>query len=826
MKKKSLFYLILGIFILSLFVIIPFSKSDIENSDKFTFKENELYNEVNKDGIIPDYSYNLREKDYYTQNYEADYSFDNDIGKYNESISLIKYVDNDCFIYGIDNYDNHYSVLNGTVDDTKYVRCELGYQFYEGIVQYWIMKTTDVDTLVMTLTESSSQIVIIYFYNDGSIRYKNNLGNIIDTTYNYYINNWTNIRIDIIGVWFDLYINGLKIVDSALYYGGIIGNIDGLTFTSTSTSEFLLDAVGIVDTLTDTTTYIVDDNLIPEKIEINDLEIDKFEFDYNNDDFRNKITPFEYSENVYNNFYINRISDIDNRLIWSTYQSAVSYYDYLYLDDINRTDYQFNITTTVLLDLWKDSEQILFIDIYCYDYYMTSTLVYTMYIQTSGGIRLYDYCNNIADSVATGISYSEGEIADFNMYFNTDDNLGVLNCNGTNISFNLPKGYFGLQKVAFRIQKRDNNVHSSRLEIYNIGVYFNGTSIVSDFNNIFDDYQQSAYSLYQLHEFGYYDIKKYHLLDYELLENETIVYNYNSYQNYKDTDNIFERQNYTVEMNYNLMNNWSYLYSNLIFEYFFNISYPTYINSEGIVLESNIYDNNELFIDYYYISDNYYINTDTENNYFYATDNKLYWNFNKTEVGKNYMSITFEIDSYLIDDNYGVYFNSYITDNYTGNLILDYDIGSNSYFTLNKSNSVKYSEYNLSIKENYFLEKIVVVISNDDIENVEGFTDGYIDSINLGYQYNFIDVLDDLDDSIIDLEFTEGIIYVVIILILFIIPCYLVYERLGKKVVIPMFLLIVLVLMISTFLPIWLGIIMLFSGIFFIYYQSQKEGLE
>lgn len=831
MKRFYIIWLFLSLIISSCFLILftEFTKADIQNSDKYIFKQNTIYNEVNQNGITPNYYYNLRNREYYTQNYSATFSFDNDIGLENEIIPFVSNIPNSASAKVLESYDNHYSVLelNTTVNGEN-IFCN--FDFYnlggspQADIEFWLYTNNTDKNKCFALFDDNLGISYFYLANDGNYYGADGIPT-FDTGFPYYANNWTHHRI----AWKDdntysWWINGRLIANWKSFNNNMIHGINRIMFYNYDDSIFYIDAFVIDDAMYEgIPNYDVDDNNIPEIIELNDYEIDKFEFDYDNEYFRNNNTPFKYIETNNKAFSINKLSDIDNRLKWSGSVDNTPYEDKIDLE-LNNTGYIFNITFLFNLIQVKDSQQRFYFYVYNYDDNNDIVQNQMFYIDDTKQIRVYDWLDGTADYQQTGLDYNEGEIADLNIYLNYYDNLGKISVNGSTYNFNLRYGYHGIQQTRMLFQK-NSNTYSSIIELFNYGVYENGSSLVKDVNELYsNEYQQSGYSLYQLHDNYYYPITYYHLLDYDILVNECTIYNYDDYQNYKDTLNIFERNNYTEKVNYNLIDNWTYIYSFLIFEYYINISYPTFINNEGIKLEANIYQNYELNIETYYISDYYYINTDTENNYFYAKNDKLYYNFNKTNSGKNYMSISFEIDSYLIDDDYGIAYNSYITKNYTGILTLDYDIGSNSYFTINKSNSVKYSEYNLTNQNGYYLEQINIQISNDDITDVSGYTDGYIDSLNFGSAFYFVDI-DDIDNTLLDLEFVEAIIYVIIILIMIIIPCYILYERLGKKVIIPMLMLITLVLMISSFLPIWLGIIILFSGLLFIYHQS-KEGVS
>lgn len=825
MKKFYIIWLFLSLIISSCFLCLftKFSKADIQNSDKYIFKQNTIYNEVNQNGINPDYTYNLRNKDYFSQNYPATYSFDNDIGLENEVIPFVSNVPNSASAKVLESYDNHYSVLelNTTVVDEN-IFCNFNFYDLEGNIEFWINTNNTDTTKGFALYDDTDRIIQIYLHSNGNFQYLDGI-TLTDTNFPYYANNWTHLRIH----WqtdndFDLFVNGREIITNGNNFASQIHGINRIMFYNYDDSIFYIDAFGIDDAIYEGIPYYdVNDNYYPIIYDLNENEIDKFEFDYSNLNFRNNLTFAKYKESDKEHFSILQTNQIDNKLRWSGMDESSTYTDFIDFN-INTTGSIFNITINIDMTHWNTATTSARIYLKLYD--LNNIDITLGWLEYNGRVYIFDYLDGTPDVSNIVYSFHDNDNLDLNYYVNYNESAASLNVNNTIYNFNIKRNMNGIDKLKLECEKSSIN-DNSIIDINNLGIYSNGSSLVSYINSFYnDDLQQSGYSLYQLHDNYYYPITYYHLLDYDIFINECIVYNYDDYQNFKETYNIFERTNYTEKMYYNLMDNWTYIYSFLIFEYYINVSYPTFINNEGIKLEANIYQDNELNIETYYISDYYYINTDTENNYFYAKNDKLYWNFNKTNSGKNYMSIYFEIDSYLIDDDYGIAYNSYITKNYTGILTLDYDIGSNSYFTINKSDSVKYSEYNLTNQNGYYLEQIRIQISNNDIENVNGYTDGYIDSLNFGKTFYFIDI-DDIDNTLLDLEFVDAIIYVIIILIMIIIPCYILYERFGRKVIIPMLMLITLVLMISSFLPIWLGLLILFSGLLFIYHQS-KEGVS
>lgn len=813
-KKYILLGLLIGLsLIFGLSLLIQSSKGTIQDSYNYTWNENIIYESENSEGITPNDDYNIRNKGYYTQDYKATFDFRNDIGKINSSIPLISKVENGAYVEVLDNIDGHDSVL---YLDTSIVDKNIYGNFYfydlEGSIDFWIMKNCTTDTSTITLYDDLNPICVIYFKDDGNYWYLDDSAPFLtDTGYVYLENCWIHMRID----WysdntFDLSINGGYIIDGMNCFGTMTHGINRISFWNTVDSCFYLDAFGIDDAVYDGIDYYdIYDNLIPEQVILDDLEVDKFEFDtYNYDSFENNeysITSTEAAPFL-NDIFLNEISDLDTNIIWNHIPDASTSFSYIDLD-VGLTDNIINFSVDLNLKSYPTSEVIYF---YFYPYNFIGGNPIQFKIGSTHYLTVYDFLlngnfGNIFVPLSTDIT--------INCYINYIDNLGYLtyDFSDTVTMFNIDDrddsyDFYGLENfqiVLYQVSMASENY----IEFQNIGIYNNNTS----FKNNTENFGVISYDINS----ELIPIINCNLLDININQ-DYLLYNYNDFNSFfLNGNNFLERNNYTNLNTYNLVNDFTYLYTKLIFLVYDNVSYPTYLKLEGLYLSNDISN--------YYIQTYSYFHSDNQDNYFYVNNNKLYYYFNNSlESNPEFMSISFYPINYLILDNYSIGFNSYITNNYSCELQLNYNDLSYSDFIINKSNSVKYSQYNLTA--GLYITNLVITVSVDDFNTAIGYSNGYIDAIQLGVRYNVFDnIIDNLDDSLLELDFLEGIVYVIIILIFLIIPCYLVYERYGKKVVIPMFILIVIVLMISTFLPIWLSLILLVSSFLFLYHTSKRD---
>lgn len=815
-------YFLLGLllssyFILGLSLLTQPIKATIQYSDNYTWQENLVYENENDNGIEPNYEYNIRNKSYYTQDYPSHFSFENEIGLVNDSISLITQVDVGYYAEVIPSLKNHDSVINMTGNNiNSQIHCDFGFSDLENIVEFWYYKNNSVQSSSIIFYDNYKRIIQLYIGYLGSAEtlqsyaYLSRTSVITDTTYHYKANNWTHHSIE----WYDddtfsWKVNGRYIVDGVQTYKTQVYGITAINFYVQDISYVCIDALGNNDMIK-IPYYTPMDNYIPEIIITNDLEIDKYEFDYNYDSFENNEYDF-YSEEpipLMNTIFMNNIDDITNDITIFQNDMDANYNTKLYYD-CNSTSNIINVSFDFKVNSIDDGNYVYFL-VDSYD------VVNSYGILIAGDMNFY-YFSVLTDTwIDTGTDFILDELYSVNMYLNYQDGFGIVYINDVFlISFTLIDDSenvvpYGIDHIELIFTKDSEDTKFTYINFYNYGIYENGTSLKSLDNN------DKNYGLlsYNINSENILTLRS-NLLDINILQ-DCSIYNYDDYLDFFDNGNeIYSRGNHSGLDIYNLVNDFTYLYSKLIFVVYNNISYPNYIKSEGLYLDNGI--------DEFYVNQIYYFHSEKDDNYFYVDNNKLYYTFNNSELDNpEFMSISFNTIDYLVFSNYSIGFNSYITNNYTCRLTINYDDYSTTNYYINKSISEKYSQYNLT--EGLYITNLVITVIVDDFDTANGLTDGYIDTIQIGIPYNtFDDFIDDLDDSLLDLEFLEGIVYVMIILIFLIIPCYLVYQRYGKKVVIPMYLLIVIVLMISTFLPIWLSLILLFSGFLFLYHTSKRD---
>lgn len=813
-KKYILLGLLIGMsLILGLTLLTQYSKSTIQNPNNLTWNKNIIYENENNIGIIPDFDYNIRNKSYYTQNYPSHFSFENEIGLTNHSISLITDVPYTYYAEVISTLDGHDSVINMTgINIDANIICEFPFYDQESTIEFWLYKNTTAETSSISIWDDNVRCIQLYIgisTDLDAFGYLDFPATLVNTGYNYLANHWFHNRIS----WFDdntfsWYINGFKIVDSHSMYINMVSGINNFRFMIQSQTTLSLDAFGHDDWVK-LPYYNVNDNLVPELVVLNELEVDKFEFDYDYDTFENNGYDFYTTEPIpeTNTMYIEKTNNIISDIIWYLPDIDTDYYSYLNYYTVDSDDYRLNVTASFYIDSY-DSE----------NFYITISPKTTaeLYIfRVDANFNLY-YYNTMTDGyIDTGYDIGLQVETEYNIYLDYYSGTGILRINDELVQifplFNDSdfSNVYGVDKIRVLLTKKATGTSFTYFLLHNFGVYESGISIKND-----DNYGIISYDIND----NKILTKRSNLLDININQ-DCSIYTYENNYHFIDYGSCIDLRNIHEGLEvFNLVNDFDYLDTKLIFLVYNNVSYPYYLKSEGLYLS-------DISVDFYPYS-YFYHNSEKDDNYFYVNNNKLYYRFNNSELDNpEYMRLWFNNINYLIQENDSIGFNSFITGNYSGYIRLGYNDASFIYLYLNQSNTVKYSEYILP--EGLILVDLRIVISVDDYDTAIGMTEGYIDVIHIGNRYNtYTDVIDNLDDSVLDLDFLEGIIYISIILIFLIIPCYLVYERYGKKVVIPMFILIVIVLMVSTFLPIWLSIILLISSFLFLYHTSKRDDLN
>jgi hypothetical protein len=432
-----------------------------------------------------------------------------------------------------------------------------------------------------------------------------------------------------------------------------------------------------------------------------------------------------------------------------------------------------------------------FFDIDSYD----ATLICRLKIDDSvshGDLRLYYY--NGSDYI---------ELEDVNNIYTTFfinimiiDNLVVLNLNYTTT---LPTESSGGSTYNFSTIVNDKDgIGDVKVEVYadsyypanggllidSIGVYVDGISQSNDFGNLYyamnDDYNNIYDNFFTINATGFFGCS---MISFEMSPQTYVFF---SYQNASE----FSFKN-TCGDNEKIVEN---AHLSITFNNSFNI-YSVFIH--GIILTDNTNDYKLEFES---------SGIDIQENYFYVSNNRLYWNLDIDDDNLEYIQATFNIQN-VASENRSLYFTSNIDGNPKGYLSVEYESGSNSLMEF----PYYLTTTNVILPQTESIDKFTILITDNDKDNND-FSEGYITNIRLIYY----------PDLAITIT-TLNLLGILVPLIIMIAPPLALNKKFGSSVIVPMFLLMSLVCVLTNLIPVWLFFIIAFSSIGFLIMKKKVE---
>jgi len=262
-----------------------------------------------------------------------------------------------------------------------------------------------------------------------------------------------------------------------------------------------------------------------------------------------------------------------------------------------------------------------------------------------------------------------------------------------------------------------------------------------------------------------------------------------------------------------------------------DVKKPSFLKLLGICLKSR--DNR-----YDALTFNY--NASTKGFFFYVDDGKLKWRFGKTyrhEINES-MEVEIEIND-NIPSNSTFRFTGYVSDIYKG--FLDIKDAHGGKLTKALPNEPTEFEENItinSLKGNEYIHssglvfdlvskiKIrLVALANKTLEYFVGSTrilaEGFISALE------FIERFMEFDIVILEeLTFTEGLIQLVVFFILLFFPSIIGYSFLSRKAFMLLWFMMTIILMITSYFPIWLSIIDLICLLFLFFSDNLEIDME
>lgn len=806
-------FLIAIIIVLIFFLCAIDSKAQEQLFDpiSYDFENNVLYD---KDGSFEPDMYNIREQFIYTENYIAKYSFEHDEIS-SEPKGFITNNGIGCSTEVISSLDGHSKVLK-IYDNSDIAQAYISQEFEQpklfGNISFWInLGDVDIDYLKYVSFDCYDDL------NELGLRFlfSFELGDSISYYYdgNWYLlesgileNQWYNLRFDFncVSKTTNFYINEILIYP-LIPFSYDISNINKISFATRLDSEGFIPIVFYIDGLdySWSDSYYNNRNLIPQKEYTNQLEVDKYEFDYNSEQFeinRNSWTQNEYNETtndiqvkVPGDQSINKYMSINAPAYVNTYQNGIQFND-------NSSGYIIDVSLSM---------EIYFIDIWCahfiYIFTQNINLNYPIAMKLNGATNSIDVYNISSLGYESFSTFTDQVIYEINFYLNYYDNIMIISLNSTE----------GFNEIFLSLDDNDkwnnlygldyiqvNNSISSMgdfglINLYNVGIYENGKY----FQSILDNREFGL----MIHPIP----KSWNSLNHNLITvNSRNDYKLYVFSNCAKFDCGFPLRDRSVQTKREIINiagytgyTFVYGFPFLVFMLFDNFSIPYEIEIEGV----SLVDNNGIKTNARYIYDNTYPNR----YFFYCIDNKLYYNFsNSYKLGIETMTIIFDVKDVLLDDSFLFSYTSYITDDYNGLVTLEsYEFHE----SFNIPNDIKpiNSVYNVSLEQEFTLTEIRIDIKTDLLDFASGYTSGYIQNLNLYYDEPLTPDYDPI--SVLELDFLEAMIFIVIRLIFFLIPSLIFRTKFGNKSILPMWLLIGLILFISGLIPFWLFFIQIIA---------------
>lgn len=789
MKRKSL--LIISLFIV-LFVFNCFNLSyDVKaNSDvNYTFIDNVLYDD---DSIEFDESFNFANETVFTEIYNGTYSFTND----NDGEFPLDWnswdgtTTNEAFISS--NYKKHSKVL--TLENNTDVGLK---QIIDppdsSSVEFWVLKQSGLAGVVIEFYDNTDTnltfMLVLDYQNCGLIREYEGEGNWETITDKYTDNVWIHLRIDFNDAThlLDVYVNGILEMEDNPYIDNVdFGLIRVRLGWSCGVSKCQFDAFGY----SWDTDYNVNDNIVPYFYEIDKLIVksDEFAFDENGENYELGVKDAcGWEGNDVDNTYLVQDAQytFDRRYIIHCEDTTIGKQILKYYD-VNDGVFNFTLKINYLKMLNFGSS---------YWWYIQSTIddieAIIKFKHEAGGLRLY-YCDDITLETYTLIGTLDstywmvreltlfmGDICHFT-YKDDYDFFEVYFPKGDKVD--------GLYSISF-IGALDDTTLPQTIHIDNIGVFCNGTNLNNDFASCYLDL----------------DVSIWHSWRYNIINlNALGIF---SFSVYSDTDSVSLKEFY----NYTNVKNWN------IYDNFFYISDPSLIfitNSSISILSIKIRGVKMIDNGHSYIPRFCYDNVNIDESYFYVdSSNRLQFNLIANDNNTEYIELKFEgLD--ISTENISIQFKSDINGISVGFIRLQYFgyDSTHTYFPTYLKTTTVY------LPQSRTIHTIGIVISDKNMTYYDK-CDGYITNLKLLYSPSGFLPIDILFPDI------SALIVILIPLIIILAPTLTMSIKFGKNIILPMFIFMSLLCVITNLIPIWLFfIIALASGT--LIFISYKRGVN
>lgn len=815
MRNKKIVIFISLIILFSIFNLSIINVKGQKTID-YVFNNEVLYD---KEFTEQEYTneYNVRNPEYFSEIYNATYSFDS-------SLDFIGFPPSPKFwdvgveggsILVIDNLDNHSRVVE-LIDISIVYDIDLTTTFSAktfGLVSYWIQITDSTKRFIFNLVDGSSNGVSIMI-DDGKLQsYSGGWNDITNGVINNDI--WYHIKINFSCITdkFDFYLNGI-LTDSNLDFTSPIISITKIFCqTRTVDSGYIIYLDSIDYSWIEG--YYENRNLIPVIYkDTSILEPDKDTFTFLNS---NVFYP-----NGYNNASswtdIEQIGSNDVKIGIPNQPEQTTQRCYKIVKEGStsnnnpigitkefitpiETSNIVNVSISFEIDDLGTINDSFNINIYSNSF----ELIIDVIIDYSGGLGQGIRYFNGSEYVPLFLALEKEKTIDLNFYIDYNTNITLLDIfssevvNEKHIFPLLTTSDIGIGNITLINKFLSEYTFTSTLEIwiYSVGVYHNGISDSNEFCYVttaitgFSEWIYNQHNIFQINGNGVFEINA--------TTGFVSAYNQGYFPSFQMYD-IKEKYNHTNILNttnlYFNQDNGSIASPFLVFYIYSNFSIDS-IEIKGVSLN---------YINKYWLEFSF-SNININDNYFYVDNsNNLRFNLLINDTNLEFIQASFNI----VDISTNNYYNSFkgnINGNAIGNFRIVYQ---------NTTDIIEIPHYtksiNTFISQNEIIDKFVVIISDNNDNSKSGFTtSGFISNIRLRFASN-------IDISIT----TFNLINLIIPLIIILIPTIAISSNYGKNLIIPLFVLMSIICVITNIIPIWLFFIIMISILTFIFLRKQE----
>jgi len=223
---------------------------------------------------------------------------------------------------------------------------------------------------------------------------------------------------------------------------------------------------------------------------------------------------------------------------------------------------------------------------------------------------------------------------------------------------------------------------------------------------------------------------------------------------------------------------------------------------EGVKLVEGINEYNLIFT---------HTGVDIDESYFYTDDsNRLQFIYNADDSGLEFIQATFNIIDVSTNDSTIGWHSNKAGDAY-GYLRINYTDDTSNIYNLPSISTTR----KIILPQGKIIGQIIILITDNSFSTISGLTTGYISNISIEY-------LPDIIVSVI----TLNLVSIIIPLIMIIIPSIAIGTKSNRNIIIPIFILMSIICVMTSIIPYWLFFIIIISSSLFIFTRRHKGVIQ